>query len=76
MNSTVIPKSIQEVMSIPSWKSVMEAEIFALSKNARSLVTRPRGKTAVGCHRVSTMKYLPDGSIECLKANLVGKGYS
>ena len=51
LNSTVVPKSVQEVMSIPSWKSALEAEMFTLSKNAtRSLVTRPRGKTAVGCH--------------------------
>ena len=49
----------------------------ALSENATwSLVTRPPGKTIVGCHWVYTVKYLPDGSIERLKARLVAKGYT
>ena len=49
----------------------------ALSKNATwSLVTCPIGKTIVGCHWVYTEKYLPDGSIECLKVRLVAKGYN
>ena len=64
-------------MSISGWKSAMEAEMFALSKNATwSLVTRPLGKTTVGCRWVYTVKYLPDGSIERLKALLVAKGYT
>ena len=48
-----------------------------LSENATwSLVTRPPGKTIVGCHWVYTMKYLPNGSIVHLKARLIAKGYS
>ena len=39
-----------------------------------SLVTRPLGKTTIGCHQVYTMKYLPNGSIKHLKARLVAKG--
>ena len=34
LNSTVVPKYIQEAMSISSWKSTMEAEMFALFENA------------------------------------------
>ena len=64
-------------MSISGWKFAMEAEMFALSKNATwSLVTRPPRKTTVGCRWVYTVKYLPDGSIEHLKAHLVAKGYT
>ena len=49
----------------------------ALSENATwSLITRPRGKTIVGCHWVHTVKYLPNGSIERLKARLVAKAYT
>ena len=49
----------------------------ALSENATwSLVTRPLGKTNVGCRWVYTMKYFLDGSIERLKARLVAKGYT
>ena len=48
-----------------------------LSKNATwSLVYRPPEKTTIGCHQVYTVKYLPDGSIERLKAHLVAKGYA
>ena len=77
LNSTVVPKSVQEATSISGWKSAMEAEMPTLSKNATwSLVTRPPGKTTVGCRWVHTVKYLPDGSIEHLKARLVAKGYT
>ena len=77
LNSTVVPKSVQEAMSISGWKSTMEVEMFALSENAPwSLVTCPPGKTIVGCHWVYTVKYLFDGSIERLKAHLVAKGYT
>ena len=64
-------------MSISGWKSAIEPEMSALSENATwSLVSLPPGKTTVGCHWVYTVKYLPDGSIECLKACLVAKGYT
>ena len=46
-------------------------------KNATwSLVTHPLGKTTLGCRWVYTVKYLPDGSIERLKARLIAKGYT
>ena len=77
LNYTVVPKSVQEAMSISGWKSAMEAEMATLSETAtRSLVTCPPGKTIVGCHWVYTVKYLPNGSIERLKARLVAKGYT
>ena len=77
LNSTVVPKFVQENMSISGWKSAMEAEMATLSETAtRSLVTCPPGKTIVGCHWVYTVKYLPDGSIARLKARLVAKGYT
>ena len=41
-----------------------------------SLVTHPPEKTTVGCHWVYTVKYLPNGSIERLKARLLAKGYT
>ena len=64
-------------MSISGWKSIMEAEMPALSKNATwSLVTRPPRKTTVSCRWLYTVKYLLDGSIERLKARLVAKGYT
>ena len=77
LNSSIVLKSVQEAMSISGWKSAMEAEMSALSENATwSLVTRPPGKTIVGCRWVYTMKYLLNGSIERLQARLVAKGYT
>ena len=64
-------------MSISGWKFAMEAKMSTLSENATwSLVTRPLGKTIVGCRWVYTVKYFLDGSIERLKARLVAKGYT
>ena len=64
-------------MSIPGWKSAMEAEMSTLSRNATwSLVTHPLGKIIVGCRWVYTLKYLPNCSIERLKSRLVAKGYT
>ena len=77
LNSTIVPKFVQKAMSISGWKSTIEAKMSALSNNAIwYLVTRPPRKTTVGCHWVYTVKYLSDGSIECLKARLVSKGYT
>ena len=77
LNFTIVPKFVQEAMSISSWESAMEVEMSTLSENTTwSLVTHPPRKTIVGCRWVYTMKYLPDGSIECLKARLVAKGYT
>ena len=54
----------------------MDEKMSALSQNATwSLVPSPPGKTTVGCHLVF-MKYLPDFSIESLKAHLVAKEYT
>ena len=64
-------------MSVPSRKSTMEAKMSTLFEDATwSLVTHPLGKTIVGCHWVYTVKYLPNGSIACLKAHLDAKRYN
>ena len=55
-------------MAILGWKSAIEAEM--------SLVTRPPGKTTIGCCWVYNVKYLLDDSIDHLKACLVAKRYT
>lgn len=54
----------------------MEAEMDALEKNGTwELVNLPKGKKAMGCKWVYTVKFKADGSLECYKARLVAKGY-
>ncbi|CAL2255956.1 unnamed protein product [Prunus armeniaca] len=49
----------------------------ALNKNKTwDLVPLPRGKKAVGCRWVFTLKHKADGSIDRYKARLVAKGYT
>ena len=77
LNSVVIPKFVQEAMSIHDWKSAMEVEMSTLSQNATlSLVTCPPRKTTNGCRLVYIVKYMPDGSIERLKAWFFEKRYT
>ena len=55
----------------------MDEEMSALHKNQTwELTALPSGKQRVGCCWVYTIKYLPDGSVERLKAWLVAKGYT
>ena len=56
----------------------MDEEMSALHKNKTlELAVLPHCKQTIGCrHWVYTIKYLLDGSVECLKARLVAKGYT
>ncbi|CAL2255206.1 unnamed protein product [Prunus armeniaca] len=55
----------------------MNIEMDALNKNKTwDLVPLSRGKKAVGCRWVFTLKHKADGSIDRYKARLVAKGYT
>ena len=55
----------------------MDKEVQALQTNRTwILVPRPANTNIVGSKWVFQTKYLPDGSIERLKAHLVAKGYT
>ncbi|XP_020268393.1 uncharacterized protein LOC109843843 [Asparagus officinalis] len=55
----------------------MHEELGALKKNRTwELVKLPKGKRAVGCKWVFTVKQNPDGHVKRYKARLVAKGYS
>ena len=55
----------------------MDEEMSALYKNQTwELITLPSRKQTVGFRWVYTIKYLPDGSVERLKARLVARGYT
>ncbi|XP_077246070.1 uncharacterized protein LOC143885920 [Tasmannia lanceolata] len=61
--------SAREDMLDSRWGATMEAEMDALAKNQTwQLASLPPGAQVVGCKWVFTIKYLPDGSVERLKA--------
>ena len=73
MSSISIPSSYKLVLSSFGWKRALGEEMSALHKNQTwELTTFPPGKHTVGCRWVYTVKYHPDGFVECLKARLIG----
>ena len=55
----------------------MKEELSALQHTHMwELTTLPPDKHVVGCKWVYIVKYLPNGSVERLKARVVAKGYS
>ncbi|XP_042946560.1 uncharacterized protein LOC122279793 isoform X3 [Carya illinoinensis] len=72
-----IPKTLQDALSDPGWRTAMESEMDALHHNRTwDLVPLPPSKQPVGCKWVYTIKFHPNGSVERLKARLVAKGYT
>ena len=58
----------------PNWNAAMKEEMHALQKNKTwELVLLPKGKKAVGCKWVFTMKQNPKGEVDRYKARLVAK---
>ncbi|CAL8141056.1 unnamed protein product [Prunus armeniaca] len=77
LSSVCVPTKLQDALSNPKWMDAMNVEMDALNKNKTwDLVPLSRGKTAVGCRWVFTLKHKADGSIDRYKARLVAKGYT
>ncbi|CAL2252490.1 unnamed protein product [Prunus armeniaca] len=75
--STCDNESSEDALSNPKWMDAMNVEMDALNKNKTwDLVPLPRGKKAVGCRWVFTLKHKADGSINHYKARLVAKSYT
>ncbi|KAI5350983.1 hypothetical protein L3X38_003874 [Prunus dulcis] len=61
----------------PKWVDGMNVEMEALNKNETwDLVPLPKGKKAVGCRWVFTLKHKVDGFIDPYKARMVANGYT
>jgi len=72
-----IPTNFPEAQGTKEWCEVVDVEIGAMeSTNTWEITTLPKGKKAVGCKWVFTLKFLADGSLERYKARLVAKGYT
>ncbi|CAL9016991.1 unnamed protein product [Prunus brigantina] len=77
LSSVCVPTKLQDALSNPKWMDAMNVEMDALNKNKTwDLVPLTRGKKAVGCRWVFTLKHKADGSIDRYKARLVAKGYT
>ncbi|KAK8913906.1 hypothetical protein KSP39_PZI024435 [Platanthera zijinensis] len=77
ISATTTPRTYQEALAIPHWKSAMDEEIATLTERGTwTLVSPPVGTDVVGCRWVFVVKFRPDGSVERYKARLVAKGYT
>jgi hypothetical protein len=77
LDSTEIPRNIQEALGSPKWRKAVMDEMKALETNETwDVMELPRGKRPVGCKWVFNVKYKADGTIERYKARLVAKGYT
>jgi len=75
--ASVEPKGFKSAAKNPSWVTAMDEEVQALQNNHTwNLVPQPANTNIVGSKWVFWTKYLPDGSINRLKAHLVAKGYT
>ena len=77
LDSTHVPRNIQEAFQHPKWTTTVNEEFQALAKNNTwEITTLPKGKRPVGCKWIFTIKYNADGSINRYKAKLVAKGFT
>ena len=75
--ASIEPKGFKFAAKNPAWLIAMDEEVQALQNNRTwILVPRPANTNIVDSKWVFWTKYLPDGSIEHLKAHLVAKGYT
>ena len=75
LQSTAVPSDWRAAKQDQKWFAAMKEELEALRKNRTwELTTLPRGKNAVSCKWVYTVKQNPEGKIERYKARLVAIG--
>jgi len=72
-----IPQSYSEAKDSKEWCDAIDTEIGAMEeKDTWEVTSLPKGKKAVGCKWIFTLKFHADGSLERHKARLVAKGYT
>ena len=77
LDSISLPNIVREALSHPDWCSAIVEEMQALDDNGTwNLVQLPAEKKVIGCPWVFAIKVNPDGSVACLKARLMAKGYA
>jgi len=77
LQTVLIPSDWKVAKQDPKWCAAMREELEALRKNETWVLTDlPKGKKAVGCKWIYTVKQNPEGKIERYKARLVARGYT
>nr|KYP53741.1 Retrovirus-related Pol polyprotein from transposon TNT 1-94 [Cajanus cajan] len=77
LDSTNIPRNVQEELQQPEWAAAITKKVQALVKNGTwEITTLPKGKKSIGCKWIFSIKYDVDGSINPYKARLVAKGFT
>ncbi|CAA7020467.1 unnamed protein product [Microthlaspi erraticum] len=75
LHAETAPIFFKDAVVYKKWREAMLAEIEALDLNGTwDLVELPKGKTAIGCKWVYTIKFRADGTLERYKARLVALG--
>ena len=74
------PKDWRDIKGRPDadkWLQAAHEEIMGLLENGTFTLERvPDGRTPIGCRWVFKLKRKPDGTVDCYKGRLVGKGFS
>jgi hypothetical protein len=74
LTSSTEPYNMQEALSNPQWKAVMDDEYAALMKNKTWRLVPPQpSRNVIDCKWVYKIKHKADGSVERHKARLVAK---
>ena len=70
-----IPTSYAEVRKSKEWTASKELDAME-ENNTWDVVSLPKGKNAIGCRWLHTLKFNADGTLERRKSRLVAKGYT
>ena len=77
LQTVSVPKDWKAARLDPRWCNAMMEELEALKKNKTwELTYLPKGKNAVGCKWIYSVKQNAEGKVERYKARLVARGYS
>ena len=72
-----IPETEAEALADPLWKEAISEELIKLQAlGTWEYAKLPKGRKAVGCKWVFTIKYTPTGLVDRYKARLVAQGFS
>ncbi|XP_013594458.1 PREDICTED: uncharacterized protein LOC106302506 [Brassica oleracea var. oleracea] len=72
LDESYVPRSYEEAMLIQEWRDSVNGEADAMIRNDTWYESElPKGKRAVSCKWIFTIKYLPNGKIDRRKTRLV-----